>query len=515
VATRPYGVWGLWIHGVWVLKFYPPFITDHCYAVAMALNETSILRLLPGWLLVSSLLLGALLLQPIYPPLGWTLLALGGMAGLGLALGSAWICCQLGVLGLFTGILTAVPVGFTLKAPQLFAILGLMAFGLAALSQGRRSRRPNLAGLFPWTWALPFLGFVLTLLPSFLMVDRQALSLAESESSLRLLLNYGLLQFFCLLLLLEADSPERIVRLLKLAFVSCALSLGFGLGQQLVYYAGLYDPFAYVGQHSSIIDFYGPFLRLSPGTFANEYGEILQSVGILLTGWIVLVPDRRRWPQALLLVVVILALILNFTRASWLVFAVGTFGLLILARLRLGSLLGIGLIGSAALGLLLYLSQLLLQASVLLSIGQRFSELGQVQSHSAGQRLVTWQIAWQSFLDSPWIGNGWGQYGDTHNVPLQLLAETGVLGFCGFYGLMGWCAWTMYRGWRAALDPTLKALSASFGMAFLGCLAFDLTNHGIYHFVLWFCVGLGLALARVSLGQAKRREGLAKLSVEG
>lgn len=450
-----------------------------------------------GWLLVSGLLLGALMLQAVYPPLGWALLALGGMGALGWVLGSSWICCQLMTLGLFTGVLTSVSAGFTLKAPQLFALLGLMAFGLGAL---RRRGLPD----FPWHWALPFSFVIVSILPSFLMVDRSALGLSAGDSSLRLMFNYGLLQLFTLLLLLEANSLERIVNLFRLAMISCALSLGFGYAQQGAFYAGLYDPFAYVGQHGSIVDFYGPFLRLAPGTFANEYGEILQSVGILLTGWLVLVPGRRKLLPGLMLTAVMIGLVINFTRASWMVFAVGTFLLLVLARLRLRALLGIGLLGAISLGLLLYLSQLLLAASVLLSVGQRFSELGQVQTSSAGQRLVTWQSAWQSFLESPLIGQGWGLFPETHNVPLQLLAETGIVGLTGFYLLMGWCALTMLRGWRAASDPTLKGLLASFAMAFAGCLAFDLTNHGIYHFVLWFCLGMGLALARLSLYGEKR-----------
>ena len=451
------------------------------------------LRLLPGWLLVAGLLLGAGMLLEKVPALAWALLGIGGSFGLAMALGSAWFCAQLMVLGLFTGVLTAVPIGFTLKAPQLFALLGL---GAAALTALRMRQMPA----FPWHWALPFCLFILTILPSFLRVDRGALGLAEAETSLRLLLNYGLLQGFTLLLLLTANRIERVIKLLNLAFISCALSLLFGAGQQIGFYLGVYDPFAYLGQHSSIVDFYGPFLRLSPGTFANEYGEILQTVGILLVGWLVLMPGKaRHMPQALLLIAVMVGLVLNFTRASWLVFAVGTFALLLAARLRLSALLGISLLGGLALALLLYLSQVLLEASVLLSVSQRFGEFGQLQGHSAGQRLQTWQLAWQAFLESPWIGQGWGRYGETHNVPLQLLAETGLMGFCGFYGLMLWSAVTMFRGWRVARDPLQRGLLLSFGIAFSGCLAFDLTNHGIYHFVLWFSLGMGLALARLNL----------------
>lgn len=474
--------------------------------------ELPLLKILPWWLLVAGLLLAAGLLMPVYEPFAWLLLALGGIAGLGLCLGSAWLCCQLMVLGLFTGVLSSVPVGFTFKSPQLFALLGLLAWGLARL------RGIGRAG-FPWHWALPFCAFLVTMLPSFWMVDRGGLGLGEGDSSLRLLLNYSLLQLFALLLLLETDSFERVLNLLRLAWISCLASLLFGFGQQIGFYLGIYDPFAWVGRHSSIIDFYGPFLRLAPGTFANEYGEILQTVGLLLTGWIFLVPRGpelsavaasvpgqtasrpRRWGATLLLFGVMLGLVINFTRASWLVYAAGSFVLLVAARLRLRALLGLSLLGGLALSLLLWLSQVVLAASVLLSVGQRFGELSQLRSSSAGQRLQTWQLAWEAFTSSPWIGNGWGRFAETHNVPLQLLAETGILGFLGFYGLMAWCLLTMYRAWsrpQPGQDPRLRPLLLSFMIALLGCLAFDLTNHGLYHFVLWFCVAMGLALARLA-----------------
>ncbi|MGV3523925.1 MAG: O-antigen ligase family protein [Candidatus Sericytochromatia bacterium] len=459
-------------------------------------SSTFSLRLLPLPLLI--LIAGAFAL--VEPEAGlWLILALCGMATLTVALGSPWLCAQGLMLTLFTGILTAVPIGFTLKAPQALTLLGLAAWVLQCLRQRQ-------VPVFPWHWALPFTVCLLSFLPSFWAVDRSALSLGEAESSLRLLINYAWLQLLTLLILLEARTPQRIWRLLMLALASLAASLVFGLGQQAGFYLGVYDPFAYVGQHGSIVDFYGPFLRLSPGTFANEYGEILQTGGMLLVGLAFLIPGQQRWRWWGPLAAVMAALVINFTRASWLVFAVGAFVLLVAAGLRLRALLTVAFLGGAVLALLLWLSQILLAASLLLSVGQRFGELGQVQSHSAGQRLETWQMAWQAFLEAPWFGNGWGQFTQTHNVPLQLLAEVGIIGLLGFYGLMVWCVAVMFGAWRRASDPALKGLQLTLLMALLGCLAFDLTNHGIYHFVLWFCIGLGLALARCQEPQEAREK---------
>lgn len=443
-----------------------------------------------GWICMSFLLLGLILSSPQSETSPHILLFLIAVLGLMFCLGSAWFCLQMAFLTLFTGILTALPIGFTLKGPQIFVLLGLSAWILSFL---RRDKTPGLS--YGWVW--PFIGFVLCILPSFLMVEQQQLVLGKPETALRLLLNYGWLQLFTLLILLEVHNKTRLLQVLKWAGLSFLLSLAFGYAQQVGFYSAYYDPVAWIGKHSSIVDFYGPFLRLSPGTFANEYGEILQTMGILWVGWIYLQPKPKRAAHFILLAVIMLSLLINFTRASWLVFFMGAFLVLVLSGLRFWALTSLLCLGTATLGLLFYLSHLILQASVLLSIGQRFTELGQLQTHSAGERLLSWDTAWRAFLNSPWIGNGWGLYVGTHNVPLELLAETGLLGCLAFYALMFWCAGLMYAAWRQSLDPELKALQISLLVAFLGCLAFDLTNHGIYHFVLWFCLGLGLACARI------------------
>lgn len=423
-------------------------------------------------------------------PLVWVGLGLGGSLGLILLLGSFWLCVVLMVLTLFTGILTAVPLGFTLKGPQFFAALALGAWLMA---QVQRQSQP----LVPWRWLLPFCLCVLSFLPSLLRVGGPE-DLHAATLSLRLLLNYLWLQLFLVALLLAASSLQRIRQLILLGFVSGALSLAFGYVQQLAFYLGYYDPLQFVGRHSSIVDFYGPFLRLAPGTFANEYGEILQTLGLLLVGWLYLMPtgsSRLRSVLLLLFWALVLGLVLNFTRASWLVFTAGSFVLLGLSGLSWRRLLGIYFSGGLMLALLLYLSQWVLQASLLLQLGQRFRELGRLQTASAGTRLQTWQVAWDAFVQSPWIGHGWGQYVETHNVPLQLLAETGLVGFVGFYGLMAWCSRVMLKAWSQAPTQQWRGLQLSLMLAFWGCLAFDLTNHGMAHFVLWYVLGLGLATA--------------------
>lgn len=77
-------------------------------------------------------------------------------------------------------------------------------------------------------------------------------------------------------------------------------------------------------------------------------------------------------------------------------------------------------------------------------------------------RIQLWRYGWRMFLHAPWLGGGWGgftaweyanleQFGtvttslSAHNIVLDLLAQTGVLG-CGIF-LIGLAAWI----WRARL----------------------------------------------------------------
>lgn len=445
----------------------------------------------------------ALLLALAWP---FEILRLGLVGGLALVLtvfflASPKLSVQGVTLFVFLGILTAVEIGFSFKAPQLFALLALAAWAIR-WCLGERSEHK-----WPWAWCLPFVWIALSWLPSLGRAETTHLALNQDMTGIRLVLNYGLLVLTAGVLFASVTTAEALWNRISLLLCSCALSLGVGWLMQVGFYTGLYNPLDFIGKHASLVDFYGPFLRISPGTFANEYGEILQTVGIVLIGLLYLDPlrfqGRKRLVLNLLLAWVVASLVINFTRASWLVFVTGAFFLLALARPPFWRLCLLGGMFYGIFAGLFRLSQLISEAGLLVTVGQRFGELSDVTVESAGQRLETWGQAWQYFLESPWIGNGLGRFVDTHNVPLQLLAETGLLGLLSFYGAMAWIAWTFWRAWRVALDPALKDVQMIWLVAFAGCLAFDLTNHGIFHFVLWVCIALGLATARLNLNQSR------------
>ena len=101
---------------------------------------------------------------------------------------------------------------------------------------------------------------------------------------------------------------------------------------------------------------------------------------------------------------------------------------------------------------------------------------GEGFGYDSAVRLLLWSVAWDLFVHSPIFGVGWGNfvtlYGsyvnfswvppgvfDVHNLYLQLLAETGILGFASFFSLIFLAGREARRLWRAGRDDLGRALS--------------------------------------------------------
>jgi O-antigen ligase len=78
------------------------------------------------------------------------------------------------------------------------------------------------------------------------------------------------------------------------------------------------------------------------------------------------------------------------------------------------------------------------------------------------------------------LGTGWGQTGlqEPHNLALELLAETGIVGALGFMALLV----SLRRGGGRTAGPALAVVAAA-----------ALTQTVLFEAVLWFGLGLWLA----------------------
>lgn len=104
-------------------------------------------------------------------------------------------------------------------------------------------------------------------------------------------------------------------------------------------------------------------------------------------------------------------------------------------------------------------------------------------------RIELYAVAWKHFLQNPIFGIGWEQYpflpdglGEmhTHDIYLELLCETGIVGFTMFAAFFGYSLYTAFRNSRMAKSKEEK-MSASFCLYMqLFFLLYGITGNPLY-----------------------------------
>lgn len=125
---------------------------------------------------------------------------------------------------------------------------------------------------------------------------------------------------------------------------------------------------------------------------------------------------------------------------------------------------------------------------------------------SGGVRLYLWHEAWLMFMQSPWLGVGFGQfawhhfqllpvlrphnisglYNNAHNLIFQLAAEAGIAGLLVLFGSLG--------VWLYGLRRATLGAAHWWGYAALGVLAI----HSLLEYPLWYTYFM--AVAAILLG---------------
>jgi len=133
-----------------------------------------------------------------------------------------------------------------------------------------------------------------------------------------------------------------------------------------------------------------------------------------------------------------------------------------------------------------------------------FERLAEISSNHSEVRWQLWPLAWRIFNDAPIAGAGIGEFAGAafssglpqgltqidnvvwtspHNLPLQLLAETGALGaFLALAGLCIWC-WQAGRRYFAEPQPAMWWVIAAVGIELI---------HSMFEFPLWNAHFLGV-----------------------
>lgn len=131
-------------------------------------------------------------------------------------------------------------------------------------------------------------------------------------------------------------------------------------------------------------------------------------------------------------------------------------------------------------------------------------------------RLHSMTAAWRAFLLSPWVGVGWGQFGYhfplltdpeglqsqfdwpvVNNLPLKILAETGLVGFGVFAASAAALGRRVLRACRPGGDVWTAAAAAAVAGVWIQLLSFS--QYNLPH--IWVALGVLLAAAPAASGR--------------
>lgn len=210
---------------------------------------------------------------------------------------------------------------------------------------------------------------------------------------------------------------------------------------------------------------------------------------------------QYHWLFTLSTIISIPVIFFNGTRAVWIIFLI------------LLPVLFIELYPKK--GIVYFLLVLLLAGSCMFQIDaarQRFSTITDMHYQSNSERLLMWESAWRMYKDYPIAGVGIGNYkslyfekymspnsiehlGHAHNVPLQLLAETGIIGFIGYSTFFGYVLLESFKRWRTKKDlVAIMMFMITTGFLLQGFTEMNLGNQLGITRLYWFIFGIYLVL---------------------
>ena len=424
---------------------------------------------------------------PLYPSLpppavdGPLTMFSGRMAALAIGIGAAavaasFICAPwsgalvgaLAILGLSAVesepflllVIFLMPVGWVLSAdvplryvPVAARWLVVVGFFLGRLLRGRIDAkgllRPSLARA-----SLLFLGAIL----ASAVLGREAWT-RESARSIYSLASY--VGFF-FLVLAWADSQQRIRKVLGVLLCSTLLAAGFAIFQEIV--GGYTSLWLYLNPPDQ---YFGPWewRATSLLNYSNSLAGYLNLILPFALAYCVV--GERKWKKlcAWTVGVGFVALLCTQSLGGLVAFCcVLVLAIFCFVRSRRNRLLLFCGIFTLTFGF--YIAREALNPA----------HMGASAGQDAAARLLLWGTAWDFFVHSPIVGIGWGNfvtlYGsylnfswilpgilDVHNLYLQLLTETGILGFAAFFSLMFLAGREARRQWRAARSDLGRALS--------------------------------------------------------
>ena len=249
----------------------------------------------------------------------------------------------------------------------------------------------------------------------------------------------------------------------------------------------------------------------------NHYSTngMLLAVGTIIVGC-KMIQERRKW-NVVLFAIFMVALLLTGKRAQpiFSVFVLVLTYYFFNANKKKSRVINLAAIGICILAIAYLITQ---YVPALATLFDRFEALEESGDVSNG-RFALWQTAFTEFGKAPIFGTGWEQFSqihakgwDTHNVYIQLLCETGIVGFVCY------AVWFLYfmvksiqllvreRTFKYELDKE-NEFYLMFSVAFQAFfLIYSLTGNPLYVKIMYVPYFVSCALVvkvhRIAVGQA-------------
>ena len=208
--------------------------------------------------------------------------------------------------------------------------------------------------------------------------------------------------------------------------------------------------------------------------------------------------NKKRF--SLLFIIAIVAAIFNGTRGAW-VAIIFTLPIIIVPYVKkLKSLLYI----------LMILVSLLTIAFNNTYLNNRIHSIFDLKNTSNNERILLWESSYNMFKDNPILGVGLGQFakeyqnnyvmpeakypklGHAHNNLMQMLAETGIIGFVGFVSMFTYFIYKAILFWKKDNSSSMLIfLGGTIGLLIQGLTEFNFGNSAVMK-LYWFFMGLSL-----------------------
>jgi O-antigen ligase len=404
------------------------------------------------------------------------------------------------------------PFAWVLKGevPVHNVLLALHALVVVGFFAGRWLRgQAHIRHLFRSTLSRASLWFLCAVAAP-LMFRKGALTIDSARAVYELATYVG----FYFVVLAWADSRERIHKTLWLVLGSTVLTAVFALYQQII--GGFSSLFLFLNPPD---DFTVPWAGRSPSFLGHPNSFALYLNLVLPFALACFVRGRGKWKKL----------------GGW------TLGLGILALLSTQSVGGISTFVVMLVLAILYFVRSRKKRLVLLAgicaLVFLFYLLGPIlnPAHTGDSvgpdvvmRLLLWDTAWGFFMHSPIWGVGWGNFVllyssdlssissfltpavfEVHNIYLQLLAETGLVGFVTFFYLV-------IQSWRQArrqLSSSLDFFDLALAFGVLGALlsllvqgSIDVPFFAQFGTLLWVLLALLVASGRLQRNSVAGRD---------